>query len=488
MTAIIQQPQDALLDSTFTRWLQEEDEQTTDYERRMDLAASIVSSIFLFLLIFGLSATVDIRHLRQELRNKFALCTGVFMQFLIMPLLGFFSVLVLRNFGLTQAMGISLLVVTSSPGGSYSNWWVSVFNADLALSVAMTAVSTVLSIALLPANLFLYSILVYGVSKDQGVVQSLDLGAIFTSLGIVISAILSGLYASYKMHSKAFQTAANRLGSVCGICLILVSIFLSSSSEDANFWSQHWTFYVGTALPCCLGLLLANVACQFFSLRKPEQMAISIECCYQNVGIATSVAVTMFDDPVERAQALCVPLFYGLVEAVLICFYCIASWKMGWTKAPAQEKLCVVVTRTYEFGHDGDDSSQEESDDTTTPEEQETAPSHDTSNATAVQHLHGWRAWLAWPFIPRFPEELAVEDSNDENEQDDDLDVEMAVPTTPKCTPNDEERCRVVSEDYTAATTATGDLSSPDSPGQTFDADELLGLEVKQLPIEEDGI
>ena len=64
----------------------------------------------------------------------------------------------------------------------------------------------------------------------------------------------------------------------------------------------------------------------------------------------------------------------------------------------------------------------------------------------------------------------------------------MAVPTTPKCTPNDEERCRVVSEDYTAATSATGDLSSPDSPGQTFDADELLGLEVKQLPIEEDGI
>ena len=130
------------------------------------------------------------------------------------------------------------------------------------------------------------------------------------------------------------------------------------------------------------------------------------------------------------------------------------------------------------------DASQHESDDTTIPpqeEEQETAPSHDATSPPE-QHLHGWRAWLAWPFIPRFPSES--QETNDENEEEDDVqDVEMAVPMTPKCD-NDEERCRVVSEDYTAATAAsTGDFSSPpNSPGQTFDVDELVGVEVKQLP------
>ena len=46
-----------------------------------------------------------------------------------------------------------LQVVVSYPGGAYSNWWCSLFNADLMLSVASTALSTLLSAALLPLNL-----------------------------------------------------------------------------------------------------------------------------------------------------------------------------------------------------------------------------------------------------------------------------------------------------------------------------------------------
>ena len=43
-----------------------------------------------------------------------------------------------------------LMVVVSSPGGAYSNWWCSLFNADLALSITATTCSTVLSVGLLP--------------------------------------------------------------------------------------------------------------------------------------------------------------------------------------------------------------------------------------------------------------------------------------------------------------------------------------------------
>ena len=440
--------------SLHSRWLEET---TAETNGRMDLAASFVSNIFLFLLIFGLSATVNIRHLRKELSNKFALLTGVVMQFLFMPLLGFSSVMALRNYGLTQAMGITLLVVTSSPGGSYSNWWCSTFNADLALSVAMTAVSTILSIGLLPANLFLYSILVYGVTDQDGILQSLDLKAIFTSLAIVICAILSGLYASYKIDSTHFHKMANGLGSLSGICLILVSVFLSSGQDDTNFWSQHWTFYVGVALPCALGLALANCACRLFRLRKPEQMAISIECCYQNVGIATSVAVNMFEDPVERAQALSVPLFYGIVEAILICIYCIWSWKMGWTKAPKDEKLCVVVTRTYEIGHDDDD---EDHDEETEEQPQQQVPEEELQ-------LTGWRAWLAWPFVPRYPDHFVTSSQQD---------VEMAL-ETPAKKPIEEERSRFVSEDYTAATSTTDGTTPPNTPGADSTFDDEEGME-----------
>jgi predicted Na+-dependent transporter len=336
-------------------------------EDSSNMIATILSNFFLFVLIFGLSATVSIDSLKHQLGNKFALLTGVGMQFVIMPLLGFLSVFILSkgDDGFTQAMGITLLVVTSSPGGSYSNWWCSLFNADLALSVAMTAVSTMLSVVMLPANLLLYSHLAYGGSDNDetNIVAALDFGTLFISLGIVMGGIISGLFCSYKIQSACFQTWANRAANVSGIALILVSILLSSVGVETSFWNQHWKFYAGVAFPCIVGLSLANLLSRTFRLGKPECVAISIECCYQNTGIATSVAVTMFSDPEIRAQAVAVPLFYGLVEAALIGVYCVWAWKAGWTKAPASEKLCIVVSKTYEVDTeepDGGDNTQEE--------------------------------------------------------------------------------------------------------------------------------
>ena len=67
----------------------------------------------------------------------------------------------------------------------------------------------------------------------------------------------------------------------------------------------------------------------------------------KNVAIATSVAASVFTGT-ERTEAVSVPLFYGIVEAVLIGIYCVFAWKMGWTKAPADEKFCIVIAKTYE--------------------------------------------------------------------------------------------------------------------------------------------
>mmetsp|Transcript_2712 Transcript_2712/g.3841 ORF Transcript_2712/g.3841 Transcript_2712/m.3841 type:complete len:87 (+) Transcript_2712:252-512(+) len=76
-------------------------------------------NFLLFLLVFGMSATVDIGCLVSQLKNKKAICTGIFLQFFVLPLLGFLVVKILK---LDEAVGVTLLVVTSSPGGSYSNW------------------------------------------------------------------------------------------------------------------------------------------------------------------------------------------------------------------------------------------------------------------------------------------------------------------------------------------------------------------------------
>lgn len=84
----------------------------------MKTIVEVFSEVLLFFLVFGMSATVDIGHMRKQMRNRSALLTGIFLQFIILPFVGFCVVKIL---GFDAEVGISLLVVTSSPGGSYSN-------------------------------------------------------------------------------------------------------------------------------------------------------------------------------------------------------------------------------------------------------------------------------------------------------------------------------------------------------------------------------
>uniref|UniRef100_A0A7S1D3K6 Uncharacterized protein n=1 Tax=Cyclophora tenuis TaxID=216820 RepID=A0A7S1D3K6_CYCTE len=306
----------------------------------MTVLSEVFSSILLFCLVFGMSATVDMKQLKKQLRNRNALLTGISLQFVILPFLGF---LVVSALNLDAPLGITLLVVTSSPGGSYSNWWCSMFNADLALSVTMTAISTVLSTIMLPANLVLYATTSY--SND--VVKSLDWTALFLSLVVVIGGISSGLICSATVRSPKFNLMANKVGNIAGILLVTFSVVVSSTGHDAELWSQPAIFYIGVGAPCLIGLSIATWMASYFRLEKPERVAVAVECCYQNTGIATSVAITMFKGA-ELSTAIGVPLFYGICEAFFLGVYCLICWKSGWTKAPVDENICVVIATSYE--------------------------------------------------------------------------------------------------------------------------------------------
>ena len=315
------------------------------------ILVQIVSNIFLFMCIFGLSATVDAKRIKEQLRNCRAITIGIVMQFLLMPILGFIAVKALKPHGLTTPMGITLLIVTSSPGGTYSNWWCSLFNADLALSVAMTALSTVISVAALPANLLLYTHLAYGYDSNQEkhILESVDFPKLLASLSIVIAAIISGLYSSYRINSSKFNRLANAFGTVSGILLVVLSgIFSTAGDTSAKPWNQNWSFYVGVGFPCIIGLAIANIIAKFANLTKPEIVTLSVECSYQNTAIATTSVLAMFNDREKVAQAMAVPLFYGLMEMSAIGLYCLAAWKLGWTKAPKEENICIVMAESYE--------------------------------------------------------------------------------------------------------------------------------------------
>ncbi|KAL3777127.1 hypothetical protein ACHAWO_004093 [Cyclotella atomus] len=333
------------------------------------VAGLVITNIFLFLLVMGMASTVDIRNMRKQLHNKKAIATGVFCQFVLLPFLGW---AIVEMFRLPTPVGITLLVVVSSPGGSYSNWWCSIMNADLALSVTMTTVSTLLSTGFLPMNLYIYSYAAYSdqsTASGEDVLTSIDFGGIFLSLAIVILAIVTGIFCSWKIDTPRWHRTAYLGANISGIALIAWSTFLSfypyddskPTSDEIMEEKQESTHYFAISLPCLLGLLFATIITTTIRLPRPERLTTAVECCYQNTGIATSAAFSLFSaDPEQLSMAMLVPVIYGFVEAGAIGLYLIIFWKLGWSKAPKDENFCIVVAKSYEINAAHDEDKENE--------------------------------------------------------------------------------------------------------------------------------
>lgn len=303
---------------------------------RMVKLLVVVTNALLFVLFLGLAATVDVREFKSKFSEKRGILTGLLCQFAIVPALGYLST---QLFELDATLGVTLLILCSSPGGSYSNWWCSLGNADLALSVAMTTSSTLLSMIMLPVNVLIYVRMAYGTDVP------LDWVGLVASLIIAIAAIGSGLYCGAKKPEK--RGTFNALGQVAGLCLIAISTIFSSRNDP--IWNRDSSFYGACALPCIGALLISQLIASMLNLKKPETVAVVIETAYQNVGLATSIAVGTFDE--EHASiALGVPVFYGLLEAVLIAVWCTSAHYLHWSYAPPGTPLLKAVVGNFQPG------------------------------------------------------------------------------------------------------------------------------------------
>ena len=309
-------------------------------EEVRDLAVAVVSYVLLFLLVFGLSGTVELSDFKEKFRELRGIAIGAGCQFILLPLCGYASV---RAFDLPPIYGITLMVVTSSPGGSYSNLWCSIINADLPLSVAMTTVSSFVSMFMLPINIVIY---VRSTYAGQGDVR-IDWVSMGTAIAVVISAVGLGLYVEEK--HRGIRGKIHKLGNVSGVALIALGFTFSSMSRDDSepIWSRPWRFYAATAAPCLVGLLASLALSALLKLPKPQALAVCVETCYQNTGISLAVALSMFQGG-DAALAAGLPVFYQVCQGIFILTLSVVLVRMGWSYAPADTPVWDILFKNWQ--------------------------------------------------------------------------------------------------------------------------------------------
>lgn len=323
---------------------------------------SVVANVLLFILVTALASSVEFASISQRGAK---ICRGVTVamacQFFLLPGIGFLTV---RACDLERVDGIMLLIVVSSPGGAYSNWLCSVFNADLALSVAATALSTVLSMGLLPLNLLLYLRATYGAEligflRWDLLLVSLAVIALAVIVGLLISRHLGRVARADKGRAALLRVRLAAAGNLAGLSLIIFSAIFSSVT--APLWDKPGIFYVAVATPVVIALLLASLltALPCLRLSRPERVAIVIEAAFQNTGVATSIAFSVFRGS-DASRAAGTPLFYGVCLTLLLPLYATAAWRLGWTYAPPKDPCWRMLTHSYQERSTGDGASAPE--------------------------------------------------------------------------------------------------------------------------------
>lgn len=131
----------------------------------------------------------------------------------------------------------------------------------------MTAISTILSVVMLPLNVYIYT----KASYPADVLDSLDWVALGISLAVVVSAIGIGLFLSAKYGSVKFRSIMNKCGNIAGIGLI---VFTSLAPEGGRITlsGREPIFYYGTIMPIVIGLLCSIIISSLAKLLKPERM------------------------------------------------------------------------------------------------------------------------------------------------------------------------------------------------------------------------
>ena len=237
-------------------------------------------NILLGIVMFGMGMTLKLSDFKVVFTKPKAVITGIFAQFIIMPGLAFLLVTV---FQLSPELAVGVILVGSCPGGTSSNVMTYLAKGDVALSVGMTACTTIMAPIVTP----LLVLLLAGQSVDVAVLE------MFMSIVQVVLVPIAAGFIINKLFEKFAQQFAKVLPliSVIGISLIVMAVVAANASRLMTVGALIIFVVI---LHNVLGYTLGYVAGILLGLSKAQRRTISIEVGMQNSGLATSLATVHF--------------------------------------------------------------------------------------------------------------------------------------------------------------------------------------------------
>lgn len=279
-------------------------------------ASLLVLNAILALLMFGVSLNLKPTDFTRVIKKPIAPIIGLVCQFVLLPALTYSLTMLLD---VPAGMALGMILVSSCPGGVFSNVMTFLGRGNVATSITVTATSSLAAVFMTPINFSFYAWLNPNTRHLLAEVN-MDIFAVFTIVLLVLGLpLLLGMWIGVKFPNLASKSVAPmRTLSL----LIFLSFVALAFINNLSLFAQYWHVFMWlVVLHNGLALLTGNLAARLFRLPAADQRALTFEVGIQNSGLGL---VLLFTFMPHLGGALVITAFWGvwhLVSGVALALF-----------------------------------------------------------------------------------------------------------------------------------------------------------------------
>lgn len=277
----------------------------------MEIVTNILPLALAFIMLtlgLGLTGQDFIRVIKQP--KDFLI--GLLSQIILLPIVAF---IIIKIWPISPELAIGVMIIASAPGGVTSNILTSLARGDVALSISLTAVISLLSVITVPfvvltsVNLLGLNNITENISLLSMAIQMFLIVAAPTFLGMIIRKYANNF-------TLKFEPTAKKI-SVALFIIVLIGAILSEKENLVNYFAQAGLI---TLLLNILMMILAYNLAKVFGSGSQQKKAISIECGLQNGTLAIFVGTVLFGGGVYIIPAATYSLIMFLTSILFVFF------------------------------------------------------------------------------------------------------------------------------------------------------------------------
>lgn len=263
------------------------------------------------LIMFGMGLTLSAHDFRVVFSRPKDVLIGCLAQFTVMPILAW---LLAKMFALPDELALGVMLVGCCPGGTSSNVITYLAKGDLALSVGMTATSTVLAPVLTPMLVWLLA----------GTMVDVDtIGMLKSILYVVIAPIAGGLLCQKYIPQLTKKLVAYLPAFSTLMIMMVVGIVVSHNAS--RLLAGGLLIVLVVMLHNLCGYGVGYLIGRMLQLKREKCIAMSVEVGMQNSGLASSLAVLHFAAyPLATIPGAVFSVWHNISGALLAKFFTVA--------------------------------------------------------------------------------------------------------------------------------------------------------------------